>query len=425
MPVESDCRTFTREEFYAFVWSAPATKLAEELGCSDVMIGKVCKSFDVPKPYPGYWAKLANGKKPKKTPLPRNGDPDIQSLTFHRHPVYEATVNEPPRELQFDEDIQLMLERARQLGPVKVPASLRNPHRLVALTKEDDERRAREAKIPWSERDYSTRDRRPKRISLEVTEKQRSRAYRILDAFIKRIEAVGGEVRVVEPKYQHGSCSTEVFFGEERISTIRLREKHNQVRIKNPDAKYSWERNRTELVPSGLLLLDRGPSDYHSPLAMDGKVRKLDDKLEGLVVDFVRQAGEARIRRREELELARIRAEQERIRREREAELQRRRDELEQRKTKEAEKVNQLVEHAQSWQRSQLVRDYLDALCFSAVGPDGVVSVDSELADYLRWGHQQADRFDPLRPTPPSVLDEEIDDSDPAPGEDSLPRKPR
>jgi hypothetical protein len=57
-----ETRSFTREEFYELVWSAPATKLGVDLGCSDVMIGKVCKSFDIPKPYSGYWAKLDNGK---------------------------------------------------------------------------------------------------------------------------------------------------------------------------------------------------------------------------------------------------------------------------------------------------------------------------------------------------------------------------
>ena len=101
---------FTRAEFYEYVWSAPATQLAKELGCSDVMIGKICKSFDIPKPYPGYWAMIANGKSPEKTALPQNDDTSIQTLTFHKHEDYESTVNELPRELQYDEDIQDMLK---------------------------------------------------------------------------------------------------------------------------------------------------------------------------------------------------------------------------------------------------------------------------------------------------------------------------
>lgn len=425
MTAKTECRTFTREEFYAFVWSAPATTLTKELGCSDVMIGKICKAYDIPKPFPGYWAKLANGKNPERTPLLSNGDPELQSLIFYQHPDYDAAVNEPPRELLFDDDIQVMLKRARELGPVRVPESLRSPHRLVTLTKEDDERRSREEKIPWSQRDPSSRDRRPKRLSFEVTGKLQARAYRLFDALIKRIEAVGGDVRIVTPDSRYGSCSTEVIFGGERISTIRLREKCNQVRITNPKATYDWDRHRTELVPSGLLLLDRGASDYLGPLAMDGKVKKLEDKLEGLIIDFVREAGEIRLRRRREQELARIKAEQEQIRREREAELKRRREALEKRKSEEAAKVTQLFEHAQGWQRAQLLREYLDALCFCNVGDNGVVGIDSELAKYLRWGFEQADRCDPLRPTPPSVLDEEVDDNDLESNGNFRPRKPR
>ncbi|WP_149496312.1 hypothetical protein [Roseiconus lacunae] len=258
-----------------------------------------------------------------------------------------------------------------------------------------------------------------------MTGKLQSRAYRVFDALIKRIEAVGGEVQIVEPRYQHGTSSTVVFFGGEQISSLRLREKSNQVRINNPKATYSWDRNRTELVPSGLLLLDRGPSDYNSPLAMDGKVQKLEDKLESLIVEFVRQAGEARIKRREDEERARIAAERERIRQEREAEIKRRRDALEKRKSEETTRVTQLIEQAQSWQRSQQIREFLDALCLSAAREDGLVDVDSELAKYLRWGFQQADRFDPLRPSPPSVLDEEVDTSDLDQNASANPCKPR
>lgn len=62
--------TFTREQFYEKVWSAPATQIAKELGCSDVLIGKVCKSHDIPKPYLGYWARLEHRKNQAGPSLP-------------------------------------------------------------------------------------------------------------------------------------------------------------------------------------------------------------------------------------------------------------------------------------------------------------------------------------------------------------------
>ncbi len=45
------------------------------------------------------------------------------------------------------------------------------------------------------------------------------------------------------------------------------------------------------------------------------------------------------------------------------------------------------------------------------------------MVPYLRWGFDQADRLDPLRECPPSVLDETIDDSTEV--EPTAPRKPR
>jgi hypothetical protein len=39
---------------------------------------------------------------------------------------------------------------------------------------------------------------------------------------------------------------------------------------------------------------------------------------------------------------------------------------------------------------------------------DGAIALDSETADYLRWGYNQANRLDPLQPSSPPVLDESI-----------------
>lgn len=74
MSNETPQKEITREELYEKVWSTPGTKLAEELGISDVAITKRCKKLNVPRPSRGYWAKLASGKKPRKLPLPPTPD---------------------------------------------------------------------------------------------------------------------------------------------------------------------------------------------------------------------------------------------------------------------------------------------------------------------------------------------------------------
>ena len=66
----------SREELYQLVWSKPMIKVAEQLGVSGSYMARVCTVLNVPRPERGYWAKLAVGKAPTKTPLPdaRPGD---------------------------------------------------------------------------------------------------------------------------------------------------------------------------------------------------------------------------------------------------------------------------------------------------------------------------------------------------------------
>ncbi|HTV63630.1 MAG TPA: hypothetical protein VMH30_13775 [Verrucomicrobiae bacterium] len=61
---------YSRQELYDLVWSTPARKLAPDFDISDVAIAKRCKKLNVPRPSPGYWAKVAAGQTPSKTPLP-------------------------------------------------------------------------------------------------------------------------------------------------------------------------------------------------------------------------------------------------------------------------------------------------------------------------------------------------------------------
>ena len=61
---------YSRQELYDLVWSTPASKLAPDFGISDVAIAKRCKKLEVPRPSIGYWARVAAGQTPPKTPLP-------------------------------------------------------------------------------------------------------------------------------------------------------------------------------------------------------------------------------------------------------------------------------------------------------------------------------------------------------------------
>ena len=65
-----ELRTLIREELYELVWAEAMATLAPKLGISDVGLKKRCLNLGIPTPTRGYWAKLQNGKKVKKEPLP-------------------------------------------------------------------------------------------------------------------------------------------------------------------------------------------------------------------------------------------------------------------------------------------------------------------------------------------------------------------
>ena len=67
---EDDILEEERKTLFAMVWERPASEVANELGISDVALGKRCRSLQVPKPPRGYWSRIATGKTPKRPPLP-------------------------------------------------------------------------------------------------------------------------------------------------------------------------------------------------------------------------------------------------------------------------------------------------------------------------------------------------------------------
>jgi hypothetical protein len=70
----------TRRELYDLVWSKPISRLAEELGLSDVGLTKICERHRVPTPPRGYWAKQQAGKKVKQTIFVHVNDPALDRV---------------------------------------------------------------------------------------------------------------------------------------------------------------------------------------------------------------------------------------------------------------------------------------------------------------------------------------------------------
>lgn len=392
---------FTRESFYEKVWSSPATHLARDLGCSDVMIGKVCKDHKIPKPYLGYWAKLQHNKKAKKTPLPKCDDPKLQKLVFHKYPQVETMTPA----LKLDADLQSIMDKAQCMPPMRVRTQLGKPHPHVEATRQSLSRHV----APLTPRDWARQEHKHPTIQVEVSKALRTRALCILDAFIRSIEKIGGRITQKSERYYDRSVQIlEVELAGESLGSFRIREQQKRVTI--PEAKREYRFSPTsELVNTGLLAMRVGPT-YGEIYIRDSATSFIEDNLHNLILKLAKQAALIRQRRVHREEQVRRQEEKARIRFEQEQELTRRREDLKKRQNIEQRKIDRLLSDVKHRQLSKEIRGYLDEVWAMNMMRDNATSiqVDCEAAEYFRWAYQQADRFDPLKDSPPSVLDEQI-----------------
>ncbi|MCE5327855.1 MAG: hypothetical protein LLG01_15725 [Planctomycetaceae bacterium] len=414
MAAEREEVTFTREEFYQKLWEIPSRKLAKQLGCSDVLLGRIARSLRVPKPYVGYWSRLASGKNPRKTALRPCADPDVQSITFYLYPKKKPPeiVAPPPPPEPLDADILDLLDKARNLPPIQLASCLQDTLPVVQDTA---------TYLEWLDKnrtvdflgEYIPPYDGPPYLDVVVSKKCRQRALLIFDAFAKAVEALGGKVLVRKDgkAFMDTALVTEVSLAG-RDSRFRLREKQDMV-LKRPPKKGEIQNHKCDRVWTGLLGFDRGSGTWASGPAHDTpQKRKLEDCLLPMLIDMIESEGRYRIFRREweagAEQREKQREEQERLDRQRREELHRKRQSLMMKQVYERQRVEKLMADAANWRRSQDIRDYVEALEQYALQKDGAIAPGSEQAEYIAWARQQADRLDPRMPSPPSVLDETL-----------------
>ncbi len=86
---------YDREKLYEEVWAEPVSKVAAHYEISGVALGKICRKMRIPVPGRGYWAKLQNGHKVKKTPLPSYAKcPKVQKV-YRKKPTPEVVKEKP------------------------------------------------------------------------------------------------------------------------------------------------------------------------------------------------------------------------------------------------------------------------------------------------------------------------------------------
>jgi hypothetical protein len=383
-------KNISRAELYNQVWEIPMQKLSRQYGLSDVGLAKIFKRHDIPRPPRGYWAMKAAGYKVKRLPLPAGEDITIEiAPNPHTENAYKLkdSLSQASPSLEVDEE------------PIVVPDRLSSPHPLV--------RQSSEILSGLQANDVGLLN-PPNKGCLDIVVSKDSlrRALRIMDTTIKALEKRGHSVYLSEGRTRTKILDVLISFGiSEKLATRKKRpEEHNL------DGPYRFGHSMLvdERVPSGNLSLTiHEAEDFYIYGCQknwgDGKKAKIENRIGSFIDGLVTVAVAKKERDKE-------RAEEERRRAERQRQLEeerRRRAELRQKYLEEEARVKNLISEAQNWKRSLILREYLTEIERRAGAGEVSFTLEKPLAEWLKWARDQADRLDPLTPSPPSILDEE------------------
>lgn len=369
--------SLTRQQLHLLVWEQPLSHLAKAFGLSGHDLAKICDRFDIPRPAPGHWSKLAAGKAIERRPLPTPRSDVAETIRIA--PVQRPGAAGPAVKGE---------PAAARTGvkALRVADRLARPHPIIAgwIARRDKEIRKR----------GQIYDRRLKRlVRPSAFTPQERRRHRMLDALLKALEAQ--KIVVAE------SERLELFAtsGREKIE-FQLRTKLQQVRRPLTADEQSWRSPgdkdyKLELVETDILIFEvkswlPGGLQRNWQDGRKGTVETMaGDILATLLAAFPLMAAE-RERREKEEEKRRIEAQ--------------RRHELEQQRKLEENRFRCLLEHAGRWRDAELARRFVTAL--RAAVPDPAVIIDDRPAsEWLDWAEEQTVRHDPLASDPLDVFD--------------------
>jgi hypothetical protein len=359
-----------RQKLYEEVWATPMLQLAKSYGISDRGLAKICERLNVPVPSRGYWRRKETGQKVSQDPLPplEEGQRD--------YAVYQRTVRERPDDPEAQELKEL---EKRPENRISV-ASPRNELHPIAMKISTALEKAKqnESGILVSDGEWCS--------VLSVSRGTLERALLITDALLRAFDTRGYPATLEKEKNRASVEINKVHatFVLEEVLDRKEREltpAQQKDKLRNP-----WKYPRPEYikVPSERLCLKITHPTWNVGRVSwtDGKRQRIEDRLNDFMAT-IRNAAAEQLRREKEWEEAeRRRKEEERL-----AEERRKRRLAEQRK------LWALLVESVSWQQSQQIRSYVEAI---KAKMEGLASQDQELTDWIEWALRRADSLDPL-----------------------------
>lgn len=347
---------YEREKLYNEVWAEPVLTVAKRYGVSNVALKKVCKKLNIPVPPPGYWTKArAGAARLKKAPLPAYNGPDI---AIGKRPDKEKDEQYTRKLLVFlnDAERHKVIEACSN---IEIKEQLRRPHLLIVEHREEMARRKkleREWEMNYLRNSFYNPNLHYKKdfntdiLTLRVKDESINRAYRLMDAFIKTLEALDCSIIVDD------SNTYAVVRGE-------------KIQIYLKDA-------------SGLVLyLDSYYAEQKN--FRDTRTKTLDSVLGKAIIELFETSERSRIAREEREHKERLILE--------EAE---RKYQLALLKEKEIKRVTALENEAMDWHKALIIRQYIAAL-----EPVMQNEVNEEKrrkwSEWILWAREKADWLDP------------------------------
>ncbi len=363
----SEEAAITRQDIYELVWQKPLTHLAGEFGLSDQRLARLCEREDIPRPPPGYWSKLAVGKRAgARPPLPA-GERGADAIVFRASDLAERPMT-PKSQVE-----QLKAE----LPAVRISDRLMQPHPIVA------ERIVARKKEIRSRAEYYDRGSREWKKVAPFDGADR-RLLCVLNAICQTLDAHGVAVG------HNGRGQLTARSGLDAIM-FQLRYRMKWVKMPaGPDGRRA-PLNGPAVMPRGLestgdLIFEVTswmPAGFRRQWREGPtyRVEQLASDIVATVMVALPAIAAEREAREERARLYEMRAQQQR-----EQEAQRRLDK---------NRFRRLAEHAEAWRTTSLVRRFVAAVRETDLDMGAMIE-GKTIAQWLNWAEVAVDRHDPL-----------------------------
>nr|WP_320190109.1 hypothetical protein [uncultured Desulfobacter sp.] len=378
--MESKIINFTRKELYDQVWSTPMIKLAKQYGLSDRGLAKICKKHNIPCPPRGYWAKLQAGQKVKKIPLPKSESNDVIRLE-------DSPVKKPEKRIAED-----FIEK-NEIESIPVKKTLKGAHPLIRQTSDYFKTVSKKA-------DEMLEPPKDKYLDITVSPGALRRGLLIMDAVIRVLESKGFPVVIENSRTQVRIFDINIkFLLKEEYKTVPKKPKDHDLDFGyrfGYTSKYS--NHSYDRVPSGILCLSIdewvGGHGTQQKNWRDIKSAVLEDRLTKFMSGLIQIAAK-------KSEETRQRKEEERLKEERKKSLQQQVEEY----NFEKNRVSCLLDDSDNWNKAFALRRYIAEVEKCLKNGESIPFIEASAEDWIEWAKNQADRLDPLKDSPPSILD--------------------